>query len=231
MASDTNSLVVVNGLSVERGRVPILCDIDLTISKGEVVALMGLNGAGKSTLLTCLAGSLRPTSGGICFLGSALRGSAVAKRQVGFVGHQTGLYGELTALENLIFAARMYGVKCPSERAQTLLDEAGLEQMAHRPVAQLSQGMRRRLAIARALVHEPLFILLDEPFASLDANGSQWLELLFQRWRTLKRTVCFASHDAEQSRRLADRVVWLNAGRIATTERTMSVNAYPRKSA
>ena len=231
MASDTNSLVVANGLSVERGRVPILRDIDLTISKGEVVALMGPNGAGKSTLLACLTGGLRPTSGAICFFGTAVRGSAAAKRQIGFAGHQAGLYGELTALENLMFAARMYGVDCSRERAQASLAKAGLEPMAHRPVAQLSQGMRRRLAIARALIHEPLLILLDEPFASLDANGSQWLELFFQRWRTSKRTVCFASHDAEQSRRLADRVVWLNAGRISTPERPMSVNAYPRKSA
>ena len=113
MASDTNSIVVANGLSVERGRMPILHDIDLTISKGEVVALMGPNGAGKSTLLACLTGGLRPTSGEICFFGNAVRGSAAAKRQIGFVGHQTGLYGELTALENLMFAARMYGVDCP----------------------------------------------------------------------------------------------------------------------
>ena len=91
--------------------------------------------------------------------------------------------------------------------------------------------MRRRLAIARALIHEPLLVLLDEPFASLDANGSQWLELLFQKWRASERTVCFASHDVEQSRRLADRVVWLIAGRIAANERPMSVTAYPRKSA
>ena len=231
MPSDTNSIVVANGLSVERGRVPILHDIDLTISKGEVVALMGPNGAGKSTLLACLTGGLRPTSGAICFFGNAARGSAAVKRQIGFAGHQAGLYRELTALENLMFAARMYGVDCPRERARALLAEAGLEPMAHRPVAELSQGMRRRLAIARVQVHDPRLILLDEPFASLDANGSQWLELLFQRWRTWKRTVCFASHDAEQSRRLADRVVWLDAGRIATPERPMSVNAYPRKSA
>ncbi len=218
-------------MTVDRGRVPILHEIDLAISKGETVAVMGPNGAGKSTLLACIAGALRPTTGEICCFGNASCRSAATKRQIGFVGHQTGLYGELTALENLIFAAHMYGIDCPIKRAQTLLAQTGLEWMRDRRAAQLSQGARRRLALARALVHEPLLFLLDEPFASLDADGSEWLELLFQRWRDTESTVCFASHDVEQSRRLADRIIWLNAGRIVPANRLTPLTAFSRKRA
>ena len=97
--------------------------------------------------------------------------------------------------------------------------DGGLELQAHRPAGQLSQGMRQRLSIVRALVHEPRLIVLDEPSSSLDAAGRQWLERLFQRWRHAGRTVCFVSHDAAQSRSLADRVVHLDAGKIVAIEK------------
>jgi heme exporter protein A len=231
MVSESCKTVEAFGLSVIRGRVHILRDVDLAVAKGEVVAIMGPNGAGKSTLLACLAGTLRPTSGELHRFGNAATRSADAKCQVGFVGHQTGLYSELTALENLRFAARMHGVERSHERAQSLLAEAGLESTAHRPVAQLSQGMRRRLAISRALVPEPLLILLDEPFASLDADGSEWLEQLFHNSLRLARTVVFTSHDVAHSRRLAGRIIWLDAGRIAATEYPLNVVARSSKSA
>lgn len=231
MVSNIDSIVEMNKLSVVRGRMPILSDIDLAISRAEVVAFMGPNGAGKSTLLSCLAGALRPTSGETCFFGNSVRGMAVPRYQIGYVGHQTGLYGELSALENLTFAARMYGIDYPIERARTLLAEAGLESIAHRPVAKCSQGVRRRISIIRALVHEPLLVVLDEPFASLDAEGCLWLEHLLQRWRDSERTVCLSTHDTEQSGRLADRIIWLNGGRIITTERPTNERSYLRKSA
>lgn len=231
MVSDGNNTAEAIGLTVIRARVQIVREIGLTIARGETVAIMGPNGAGKSTLLACLAGALRPTTGEICCFGNSPSRSAAAKRQIGFVGHQTGLYGELTALENLIFAARMYGIDCPTKHAQTFLAETGLEQMKDRRVAQLSQGARRRLAIARAFIHDPHLILLDEPFASLDANGSEWLELLFQKWRDTERTVCFVSHDVEQSRYLADRIIWLKAGRIAATDWLTGQTAFSRKTA
>jgi ABC-type nitrate/sulfonate/bicarbonate transport system ATPase subunit len=112
----------------------------------------------------------------------------------------------------------MHGHDFPSERALNLLAEAGLASLAHRRVALFSQGLRRRLAIIRAVVHEPALILLDEPFASLDTVGTQWLECRFEAWRIARRSVCFASHDLELSRRVADRIIWLDAGRIAAIE-------------
>jgi len=225
------SAVEAARLTVVFSRVPVLRDVDLAVAPGESVALMGANGAGKSTLLKCLAGAVRPSTGQVRWFGNSVARSPVVRRQIGFVGHECGLYTEMTALENLMFAGRMYGVECVGDRAWELLAAIGLEPQADRLVGQLSQGMRRRLAIARALVHEPLLILLDEPFASLDAEGRRWLERFFQRWRCAGRTVCFASHDARQSHVLADRIVRLDAGRIVADERMTCLSTHSLRSA
>jgi heme exporter protein A len=134
-------------------------------------------------------------------------------------------------LENLVFAGRMYGIRDAAEIARKLLADAGLEWAAVRPVGNLSQGMCRRLAIARAIVHEPVLLLLDEPFASLDAHGQDWLERLFQSWRVQGRAVCFASHDVRQSHSLADRTVLLDRGRIITHEHIVGSRAIALRSA
>jgi heme exporter protein A len=219
---DRRRAVEAIGLAVVRGRIPVLHDIDLAIQEGETLAIMGPNGAGKSTLLKCLAGIVRPDCGDARWFGNSIAKSAEARREIGYVGHETGLYRELTALENMIFAGRMHGVDAPGQRSRQLLLESGLEWTAHRFVGRLSQGIGRRLAIARTLIHEPRFILLDEPFASLDADGRQWLERLFQQWRSENRVVCFTSHDIHQSRVLADRIVRLHCGRVAGHETSNS---------
>jgi heme ABC exporter ATP-binding subunit CcmA len=210
--------VEVAGLVAVYGRVPVLHDVDLAIAEGETIAVMGPNGAGKSTLLKCLVGLVRPAAGCVRWFGEATTRCDHVRRQIGYVGQECGLYAELTALENLLFAGRMNGVANIHGRAAALLAESGIESQAHRPAGHLSQGMRQRLAIARALVHEPRLIVLDEPSSALDAAGRQWLEGLFHRWRRAGRTVCFASHDAAQSRNVADRIVHLDAGRIVAIE-------------
>ena len=219
------------GVRVDRGGVPVLRDINISIAQGETIAVIGPNGAGKSTLLKCLAGAVRPNGGEVRWFGNSVARSPAVRRRIGFVGHECGMYMELTALENLMFAGRMHNVERPGERAAILLAAAGLEPAAHRSTGKLSQGMQRRLTIARALVHEPQLILLDEPCASLDAGGRHWLDQLFQRWRSTGRIVCFASHDVDQSRRLADRIVWLDAGHIVGVEPTTCLPAYSRWSA
>jgi heme ABC exporter ATP-binding subunit CcmA len=219
------------GLTVVRNRVPVLREIDLSVSTGEMVALRGSNGAGKSTLLKCLAGSLRPDSGEVRWFGNSARRSLADQRRLGFAGHESGLYAELTALENLVFAARMYGVARPKLRATELLSVAGLESLANRLAGQLSQGLRQRLAIARAVVHEPQLILLDEPFASLDSQGRDWLEQLFHDWRRDVRTVCFTSHDFREGRVLANRIVSLEAGRLVADDVTHCLPTYSLRSA
>jgi ABC-type multidrug transport system ATPase subunit len=139
-------------------------------------------------------------------------------RQIGYVGQESGLYAELTVWENLVFSGRMYGVSNICERAAILLAEAGIESQAQRPAGQLSQGMRQRLAIARAIVHEPRLIVLDEPSSNLDESGRQWLERQFQGWREAGQTVCFASHDAAQCHQLANRIIHLDAGQMVAIE-------------
>lgn len=217
----TRNIIELKDVSVVRGRVPVLNEVNLNVADGETVALMGANGAGKSTLLKILAGALRPPKGEIRLLGGSLSSSA-ARRQIGFLGHESGLYGELTVLENLMFAARMHDLSSRTGRADQLLSQAGLKDMAHRPVARLSQGIRRRVAILRAVVHNPRLILLDEPFTGLDVDGYRWLENCFGEWRAAQRAVCFACHDLTQGNRLADRVVQIDSGRIAAAEPSAS---------
>lgn len=210
--------VDVTNLAVFRDRLPILSDVTFSLPQGQTLALLGANGAGKSTLLRCLAGGLRAHQGDIRWFGEGKPRATKVRRRIGWVGHELGLYRELTAAENLTFAGRMYGVANAADRAMRLLRAADLEWAARREVARLSQGMCRRLAILRALIHVPTLILLDEPFASLDRESTHWLEQLFRTWRDEGRTVCFASHDVGQSRALADRTLWLESGQIAADE-------------
>jgi heme exporter protein A len=231
IGSGTRIAVKLIGVTVGRERVLVLRDVHLSVIPGETVAFMGPNGAGKSTLLKCLAGVMRPQRGGIRWFGHYESCSAAVRRRSGFAAHESGLYSELTALENLLFAGRMYRVPEPGKRAMELLTDAGLEATASRMVGKLSQGMRQRLAIIRAIVHEPELILLDEPFASLDAEGRAWLERLFQQWRAAGRTVCFASHDPRESHGLAERVVSLDRGCIVAIEPTKSLPSSLSRSA
>lgn len=210
--------VEVVGLTVVYGRLPVLRNVDLTIACGESVALMGPNGAGKSTLLKCLVGAIRPAAGTVCWFGDAGSHRSAVVSQIGYVGQEGGVYAELTALENLVFAGRMYGVERVYDRALALLSEAGLERHAYRPVGRFSLGMRQRLSIARAQIHSPRLLVLDEPSSALDAAAREWLARLFADWRRAGRSVCFASHDAAQSYELADRVVHLDAGQIVSCE-------------
>jgi len=208
------------GLAVIRGRVPVLRDVDLAVAGGESIALIGPNGAGKSTLLKCLAGMVRPNAGRVCWFGFPAGRSAAIRRPIGFAGHEPGVYAELTALENVLFAGRMYGVPRASDRARELLAAAGLGPYANCPVGRMSYGMRQRLAIVRALVHKPRLLVLDEPFAGLDDAGRHWLAELYGQWRNEKWSVCFSSHDVAQCSALADRVVRLEAGRIVHVDST-----------
>jgi heme exporter protein A len=210
--------VEASDLTVIYGRQPVLRDVDLEITSGESVAVMGPNGAGKSTLLNCLAGTLRPVAGRIRWFGEASARCSLVRAQIGYVGQELGLYAELTATENLLFAGRMHGIGNVRERVACLLADGNLQRQTHLPVDRLSQGMRQRVAILRALVHEPRLLVLDEPSANLDAQGRKWLERLHRQWRSAGRSVCFASHDADQCRELADRIVHLDAGRIVAIE-------------
>jgi ABC-2 type transport system ATP-binding protein len=193
---------------------PVLDRAELAVSPGELVALVGTNGAGKTTLLKCLAGRLRPTSGEVLWFGVSPQGRPASHRLLGFAAHESFLYPELTASENLLFAARMYGLDRPQQRVAELLARAGLTRRAGQAVGRLSEGLRQRLSLARAFVHDPPLVILDEPFAGLDAAGHLWLERLLAELRERRRAIVFSSHDHRQCRRIASRILDLRDGRL-----------------
>ena len=192
----------------------ILRDVSLEIFRGDFVALLGANGAGKSTLFRILSTLNSATSGTLELLGLRAGTNAAAIRaKIGLVSHQSMLYGDLTALENLTFFGRLYGVKEPAKRAAELLATLGLKQRANDRVKSFSRGMAQRVAIARALVHDPELLLADEPFAGLDAPSAAVLEKLLTDLNAAGKTILLANHDIAQSLRLARRAVILFRGR------------------
>jgi len=206
--------IQARGLSRLFGNRLVLHRVDLDVAEGQSVALTGANGAGKTTLLRCLASVLRPSTGEVRWFGQAATADPSARRLVALVSHESLLYPYLTLRENLIFAGRMCDVGEPIRRADELLAQVDLGGHAHRLPTQISKGMRQRVAVARALVHRPKILLLDEPFSGLDARGTDWLLGLLDDLRSQGRTLCFATHDREKVRRLADRVLELRSGRV-----------------
>lgn len=226
-----DEVIAAANVCVVRNRVVILNDVSLQIRTGEAIALLGPNGAGKSTLLKCMAGAIRPDRGGIRWFGDSSTCSAKVRRTIGFVGHEHGLYSELTVRENLVFAAGMFGAERPAKHVASALAEASLAHLADKRVALLSQGLRQRVAIIRSTIHKPSLILLDEPAASLDSQGRAWLDSIFAAWRRSRQTVCFVSHDAGHSRTIADRVVTLDHGRVVAIEEIHHSSPVIRRSA
>ncbi|MFQ5877240.1 MAG: ATP-binding cassette domain-containing protein, partial [Acidobacteriota bacterium] len=171
---ETRAAVVARGLARHYGALAALDGVDLTIRPGERILLLGPNGAGKSTLLRILATVLRPTSGTLTLYGLAPDGDdrVAIRRRIGFLSHQTFLYGHLTAAENLEFYARLYGLSDAPGRARAALASVGLSDREADPTRSLSRGMQQRLAIARALLHDPDLLLLDEPFTGLDRDSA-----------------------------------------------------------
>lgn len=187
VAGHQRDALEARNLSAVRGNRIVFQGVNLTLAPGEIVALVGCNGAGKTTLLQCLAGALRPAGGEVLWQGEKSRKRPAARKLVGFVGHESSLYHALTVWENLLFAGRMWGIDAPQKCVADLLSMVGLEDHAAQTTAQLSCGMRQRLAIARAVIHDPALVLLDEPFTSLDVGGRKWLTAFLCDLRTRKR--------------------------------------------
>ena len=205
----------------------VLDAIDLRVLQGQFVALLGANGAGKSTLLRILATLTPPTSGELRLFGMRAGGreARAARGRIGMIAHQSMLYRDLSARENLEFFARLYGVSDPRRRAAELLDVVALPDRADDPVKTFSRGMTQRVAIARALVHDPDLLLADEPFDGLDAPSVATVEQLLEDLHAQGRTVILANHAIDQSLRLAERAVALRAGRVVIDEVSASLRA------
>ncbi len=209
------------GLKKSFGLKPVLRGLDLCINAGERVALLGANGAGKTTLLRILAGLVRPAAGQITIDGlDLIQQTREIRRKVGFVAHQPYLYDELTALENLLFFARMYAVEQPQTRAAHLLLRVGLHKKARERASSLSRGQLQRLALARAFLHEPRLLLLDEPETGLDQEGLEVLSKLLQEHYEQGGTVLFTTHDLEIALQYSDQIVMLHNGRVAYQQAT-----------
>ena len=214
MPSADPPLIEARGLVRRYGPIRALNGVDLTLAPGEVLLVLGRNGAGKSTLLRTLAGLLRPTAGSVAILGRALsRDEPDTRRPIGLLSHQSLLYDELTLLENLLLAATLYDLPSPRERALQALAVQGLEQRAHDRPRNLSRGLQQRAAIARALLHDPAVLLLDEPFTGLDAVAAERLRDLLQAQRTGARGMVIVTHHAAEAWELASRVGVLRQGR------------------
>jgi len=192
-----------------------LRNIDFCLQEGDSLALFGPNGAGKSTLIQVLCSLLQPTSGSVRIAGYDAQDDREALHQIiGLIAHQTFLYPHLTAYENLKFYGTMYALDRLDARIKDVLDRVGLSDHTHDTVQHFSRGMQQRLSIGRAIIHDPLIMLLDEPFTGLDQQGREDFIKLIWQFRDQGKTVVMASHDLQLGLELCDRAAILKAGTV-----------------
>jgi heme ABC exporter ATP-binding subunit CcmA len=210
-------IIEVEALVKTYGLLPVLRRLDVSIPRGAFVAVLGPNGSGKTTLLRLLAGLTKPTSGAIRIGGWELPHEAWAVRaQIGLVSHRPLLYDALSARENLNYFARMYNLptRHRRERIDRLLEQVGLAKRDQDPVRTFSRGMQQRLSIARALLHDPHLLLLDEPYTGLDQDASAALDDLLGAAQAEGHTIVMVTHQLDRAARLAERVIILSRGMI-----------------
>ena len=209
------SAIAVEGLEKSYRDWPVLWDLDLTVPWGESLALFGANGAGKTTLLRILSTSVRPDAGTVRVAGQDLRRQTTgARRRIGVVGHRSFLYEDLTPRENLTYYARLYGLSGREAKVDAALERVGLSSRADHRVRLLSNGMQKRAAIARAILHQPDVLLLDEPEAGLDRDSRGMLGDLLSEWTAGGRSVVFTTHDIELGLSWGHRAAVLSGGRV-----------------
>jgi len=225
--SDSNQTSIqIRTLIKSFGQHRVLRGIDLAIQNGEFLALLGPNGAGKTTLIRIIATLGRPTSGQVLVNGQPADGDTRLVRQhLGLVSHQTFLYDDLTAEENLHFYGQMYRVPNLEERAHYLLDRVGLYERRRDRVRTYSRGMQQRLSIARAILHDPPILLLDEPDTGLDQQATHMLGELLAMFGTESRTVLMTTHQLGRALDLGSRVVVLAGGKICLDRPTAGLSS------
>lgn len=225
--SEAPPLLDARGLVREFAGIAAVDGIDLSLPSGGFLVVFGPNGAGKTSLLRMLGGGLRPTRGEVWLGGQLIEaGSPRGRKRIGFLSHQTFLYGHLTARENLGFYGRLFGLNDIDQRLEHRLREVGLFERTDDLVGTFSRGMRQRLGLARTLLHDPDLVLLDEPYTGLDPHAAAVLCAVLETLHDGRRTVILVTHNLTQGLELADRVAIQVRGRFAWEGRSTDVHAH-----
>ena len=219
--TDSNSaretpIVVVTNLIKQFGRFAALRGVTAEFTAGHLYAILGDNGAGKTTLLRTLAGLIQPSRGEISILGTNDLRSICT--EVGYMAHPSLLYDEMSGMENLRYFARLYGI-VDEQRCAEVIRTVRLDPALARPVGQYSQGMRQRMSLARALLHDPKILLLDEPFSNVDVSSAREMVHLLGNMRDGGKTIFVVTHQASLLEGAADEFVWMDAGQIVRRTR------------
>jgi ABC-type multidrug transport system ATPase subunit len=216
----TGSTVSISNVVKQFGRFSALRGVNAEFEAGKFYAILGDNGAGKTTLLRALARLAHPTQGTISILGMSPENAC---REVGYMAHPSLLYDEMSGMENLRYFARLYGI-AGNERCAQVVRSVGLDPELTRPVGQYSQGMRQRMSLARAILHDPKVLLLDEPFSNVDVHSAGEMVGLLRGMRDSGKTLFVVTHQAALLQGEADEFVWMQAGQIVTRTRDLSAD-------
>jgi ABC-type multidrug transport system ATPase subunit len=203
----------LNKVSKDFGRIIALRNIDLDVEDGQFVSVLGRNGAGKTTLLNIICGVSKPSSGVVELFGSD-PSDTINKSKLAVISHEMFLYSNLTAMENLEYYAKVYSIPNPAAKIESVLARVELTHRRFDLVGTFSRGMTQRLTIARALLHEPSLLLLDEPFTGLDQHAIGMLTSLLKEQKQMGRTILLTTHDLHIAKELSDRFVIIEKHKI-----------------
>ena len=217
-------MITTEGLGRRFGGRTAVRDVSISLNAGDLLALFGPNGAGKTTLLRMLAGLLRPTDGTGKIADVALPGGAELRAAIGYISHASMLYGALSARENVELVAKLFGVRDPRARARRALERMELRDRAETPVRLLSRGMQQRVSIARATVHEPRVVLLDEPFTGLDDSGSAALGAHLAMLRAAGTTMVLVTHQIAEGLTLATHAAIMRDGALVRMDQGEAID-------
>ncbi|MFQ5722084.1 MAG: ABC transporter ATP-binding protein [Candidatus Aminicenantales bacterium] len=208
-------MIEVHDLWKKFGGLAAIRGVNLSVGQGEVMVVFGPNGAGKSTLINILSTTMKSSAGKAILGGFNLKDNALKIREIiGVVSHQTFLYDDLTAIENLSFYARMFNIDNREQRIQEVLQRIRLYSRRNNPVGSYSRGMQQRLAIARAILHDPSIILFDEPFTGLDNKACKILMELINEWKEDRKTILLTTHNLEKGLEIGQKFIILYRGEV-----------------
>ncbi len=216
--TESAAIITVTNLVKQFGRFAALRGVTAEFDSGKFHVILGDNGAGKTTLLRALAGLADPTRGAVYILGKNPR---EACREIGYMAHPSLLYDEMSGMENLRYFARLYDI-AGDARCQQAIRSVGLDPDLSRPVGKYSQGMRQRMSLARAILHDPKILLLDEPFSNVDVHSAQEMVGLLKQMRDAGKTIFIVTHQAPLLEGAADEFIWMQSGQIV--DRTQHLN-------